>query len=92
MSHHAAENLETTRLNYIRWCNKEAMRLFPVAPFITRILAKPLEIDGYHLPASKFARMVYLRPYFVGSAPLHLFIDVFNFSMASSYQKLRASM
>lgn len=53
VSHHGAENLETTRLNYIRWCNKEAMRMFPVAPFITRILADPLEIDGYKLPASK---------------------------------------
>ena len=44
------DNLDTTRLSYVRWCNKEAMRLFPVAPFVTRILSESLEIDGYTLP------------------------------------------
>ena len=29
---------------YLRWCNKESMRLFPVAPFLTRILDKPIEL------------------------------------------------
>ena len=54
------DTIETTRLNYVRWCNKEAMRLYPVAPFITRILSQPLDVDGYNLPAGNKDLILYL--------------------------------
>ena len=31
--------------------------MFPVAPFITRIPAKPVEIDGYNFPASEWQQI-----------------------------------
>ena len=32
-------------LPYLHWCNKESMRMFPVAPFLTRILDKPIKLS-----------------------------------------------
>jgi len=37
--------------NYVKWALKEAMRMYPLAPFITRILPEECEIAGYNIPA-----------------------------------------
>ena len=37
----------------IRWCLKEAMRLYPVAPFLTRVLPDPVDLSGHLIPAGQ---------------------------------------
>jgi cytochrome P450 len=37
--------------NYIKWILKETSRLYPIAPFITRVLPEDSEIAGYNIPA-----------------------------------------
>ncbi|XP_076255105.1 cytochrome P450 family protein sad [Rhynchophorus ferrugineus] len=36
---------------YLKNTIKESLRLYPVAPFLTRILPKPATIQGYYMPA-----------------------------------------
>ena len=38
------DRFSAQNFRYIRWCNKESMRLFPIAPFLTRILDKPVRL------------------------------------------------
>ena len=38
------DRFSVQNFKYIRWCNKESMRLFPIAPFLTRILDKPVRL------------------------------------------------
>ena len=38
------DRFSVQNFRYIRWCNKESMRLFPIAPFLTRILDKPVRL------------------------------------------------
>lgn len=38
------QHLPTNNLRYLYRCNKEAMRLYPVAPFLTRILSRPIKL------------------------------------------------
>ena len=39
------ELLSVDHLRYLHRCNKESMRMFPVAPFLTRMLNKPLKLS-----------------------------------------------
>ncbi|KAH8041662.1 hypothetical protein HPB51_017464 [Rhipicephalus microplus] len=39
------------RLPYVKAVIREALRLYPVAPFLTRILSEDIVLDGYHIPA-----------------------------------------
>lgn len=41
-------NIENSQLS--KNIMKEALRLYPVAPFLTRFIPEDLEIEGYHLP------------------------------------------
>ncbi|XP_064461292.1 cytochrome P450 315a1, mitochondrial-like [Ornithodoros turicata] len=45
------------RLPYVKAVIKEALRLYPVAPFLTRILADDISLDGYNIPAGKLILM-----------------------------------
>ena len=47
--------LHLKELQQLSWCSnilRETMRLYPVAPFLTRLLAKESVIGGYHIPAN----------------------------------------
>lgn len=37
-------------LEYLKYCLKESLRLFPPVSGVGRVLAQPTEIDGYKLP------------------------------------------
>lgn len=45
------------RLPYVKAVIREALRLYPVAPFLTRILSDDIVLDGYHIPAGKLILM-----------------------------------
>ncbi|XP_065309170.1 cytochrome P450 315a1, mitochondrial [Dermacentor albipictus] len=45
------------RLPYVKAVIREALRLYPVAPFLTRILSEDIVLDGYHIPAGKLILM-----------------------------------
>lgn len=45
------------RLPYVKAVIREALRLYPVAPFLTRILSEDIELGGYHIPAGKLILM-----------------------------------
>ena len=38
-------------LEYLKYCVKESMRLFPPVSSVGRVLAKPTEIAGFKMPA-----------------------------------------
>ena len=44
LNHSKNQTFSAQNFRYLRWCNKESMRLYPVAPFLTRLLDKPLEL------------------------------------------------
>lgn len=46
-----------SQLPYARAIVKEALRLYPVAPFLTRILTKDLVLGGYNIPSGKLVLM-----------------------------------
>lgn len=45
------------RLPYVKAVIREALRLYPVAPFLTRILSEDIVLGGYHIPAGKLILM-----------------------------------
>lgn len=46
-----------SKTSLIRNSIKESLRLYPIAPFLTRILPEPLEVLGYTIPANKLIVM-----------------------------------
>ena len=41
-------------LGQLTWCRsivRETLRLYPVAPFVTRLLSTDSDVGGYHVPA-----------------------------------------
>jgi len=44
----------TAELHITRGLLKEVMRLYPVAPFLTRILSQPIDLENHHLPSGSF--------------------------------------
>lgn len=45
------------RLPYVKAVIREALRLYPVAPFLTRILSEDIVLNGYTVPAGKLILM-----------------------------------
>ena len=39
------KRLSRENLPYLHWCNKESMRMYPVAPFLTRLLNRPIRLS-----------------------------------------------
>ncbi|KAH6934046.1 hypothetical protein HPB50_019788 [Hyalomma asiaticum] len=56
------------RLPYVKAVIREALRLYPVAPFLTRILSEDIVLDGYHIPAGK---LILMSLYTTGRDPQH---------------------
>ncbi|CAM1320889.1 CYP315A1 (predicted) [Pycnogonum litorale] len=42
---------------YVKAIVKESLRMYPVAPFLTRILTKDVELGGYCIPKGKLVMM-----------------------------------
>lgn len=45
------------KMPYVKAVIKEALRLYPVAPFLTRILDRDISLGGYNVPAGKLILM-----------------------------------
>lgn len=56
------------RLSFLTRAFKEALRLYPTVPFMTRDVTAPLEVDGHVLPAGT---TVLLSPYATHRDPRH---------------------
>lgn len=54
---HPVTEASLAKLPYVKAVIKEALRLYPVAPFLTRILADDIVLNGYNVPAGKLILM-----------------------------------
>ncbi|RWS16315.1 cytochrome P450 315a1-like protein [Dinothrombium tinctorium] len=51
------EERHLKQLPYVRCIIKEALRLYPIAPFISRIITRDIVLGGYHVPKGKLIAM-----------------------------------
>ncbi|CAG2109962.1 unnamed protein product [Medioppia subpectinata] len=54
---HIVEECHLPHLSYTKGVIKEALRLYPVAPFLTRYLSHDMELSGYGIPSGKLIVM-----------------------------------
>ncbi|XP_054155253.1 cytochrome P450 315a1, mitochondrial-like [Oppia nitens] len=51
------EESHLPQLSYIKGVIKESLRLYPVAPFLSRYMSQDLELSGYDIPSGKLVIM-----------------------------------
>ncbi|RWS29023.1 cytochrome P450 315a1-like protein [Leptotrombidium deliense] len=54
---HIIEEKHLTQMPYVKCIIKETLRMYPIAPFLSRILAKDIILGGYHIPKGKLIAM-----------------------------------